>query len=280
MKSVTKIQLALVTGALILIVLLLFANTKLPQKLDEPEKEQSHDDVHLSIESIVNSLKEKLQESQKQKAETLEKELTISKDKTSVYKNLVQYWSAELNQPIASAYYSEQLAIADSNETNWLDAANRYLVSSRFTNEHQKTIVINKAIVCFEKALEINPNNIDAKISLASCYVESPQPMKGIGMLREIEKTDSNNVNLQLNFAYFSQRAGEYDRAIKRFEKVLALKPDFIEAYVHIADAYEKTGNKEKAIENLEKYVSLVDDNTIKQEIKKYINELSQGGKQ
>jgi len=98
--------------------------------------------------------------------------------------------------------------------------------------------------------------------------------MKGIGMLKEVEKTDSNNVNLQLNFAFFSEKSGQWDRAIARFQKVLRIKPDFIEAYLHLADAYQQKGDKLKAIESLEKYVTLVDDVTIKTEIQDYINKL------
>jgi tetratricopeptide (TPR) repeat protein len=94
-------------------------------------------------------------------------------------------------------------------------------------------------------------------------------------MLREIEKTDSNNVNLQLNFAFFSEKSGQWDRAIARFNKVLKIQPDFIEAYLHLADAYQQKGDKANAIESLKKYVALVDDVTIKTEVQDYINKLT-----
>ncbi|MBA3706381.1 MAG: tetratricopeptide repeat protein [Bacteroidetes bacterium] len=89
-----------------------------------------------------------------------------------------------------------------------------------------------------------------------------------------MEKTDSNNVNLQLNFAFFSEKSGQWDKAIARFEKILRIKPDFIEAYLHLADAYQQKGDKAKAIESLETYIKLVDDVTIKTEIQEYINKL------
>ena len=68
----------------------------------------------------------------------------------------------------------------------------------------------------------------------------------GVEILKEVEKTDSNNVNLQLNFAFFSEKSGQWDRAIRRFQKVLVIQPDFIEAYLHLADAYEQQGQKNK----------------------------------
>jgi tetratricopeptide (TPR) repeat protein len=128
---------------------------------------------------------------------------------------------------------------------------------------------------CFEKVLEQDPTDVETKINLASCYVEgSSDPMKGIAMLREVEKTDSNNVNLQLNFAFFSEKSGQWDKAIKRFEKVLKIKPDLIDVYLHLADAYKEKGDTQNAIKSLETYLSLVDDVLIKTEIQNYINKL------
>nr|MBA3972271.1 tetratricopeptide repeat protein [Bacteroidota bacterium] len=153
----------------------------------------------------------------------------------------------------------------------------RYYAATRFAEEADRHLLFDKAIESFGHVLELNPNNIDARISLASCYVEgSSEPMKGIGMQKEIEKTDSNNVNLQLNFAFFSERSGQWDKAIARFEKVLRIKPDFIEAYLHLADAYQQKGDKVNAVKSLETYISKVDDITIKTEIQDYINKLSQ----
>ena len=128
---------------------------------------------------------------------------------------------------------------------------------------------------CYQSGLKIEPNNSEAKIMLASCYVEgSNDPMKGISMLREIEKTDSNNVTLQLNFAFFSVKSQQWDRAIRRFEKILEIDSTYIEAYLHLADAYEQMGKKDKTIEMLEKYKVRTDDALARQEIEKYIQQL------
>jgi len=188
---------------------------------------------------------------------------------------MIDMWDS-LRNPSVAAYYMEQAAQASPTESNWMEAANRYYAATRFVDEANRPVLFGKATEGFEHVLELNPKNLDAKINLASCYVEgSPDPMKGIGMLREIEKTDSNNVNLQLNFAFFSEKSGQWDRAIARFKKVLKIQPDFIEAYLHLADAYQQKGDKANAIESLKKYVALVEDVTIKTEVQDYINKLT-----
>lgn len=279
MKSVKTKQIAVLAGIGVIIVLLLLANTKLPKK-DEKALASEHSGAGANqsntIETLLENAKKTLKEGQKQELEQLERELKTATDKTAAFKNMVNTMDS-LKQPVISAYFVEQAAIAVPVENNWAEAGNRYYVATRFVPDAEKPTLFTKAISCFEKVMELNPANVEAKINLAACYVEGgvSDPMKGITMLREIEKTDSNNVNLQLNFAFFSEKSGQWDKAISRFKKVLKIKPDFIEAYLHLADAYQQKGDTAAAIESLKKYMNQVDDVTIKAEVQNYIDELS-----
>jgi Tfp pilus assembly protein PilF len=272
--KLNKTQIAVVSGALILSVLLLLANTKLLPKEEAPVEEHEHSET-LGFTKVVQGAIDALAANEKKAVQTLDEAIKTSPDKKRAFENMIDMWDS-LRNPSVAAYYMELAAQASPTEVNWLEAANRYYAATRFVEETNRPLLYNKAMECFNHVLEMNPKNIEAKISLAACYVEgSPDPMKGIGMLREVEKTDSNNVNLQLNFAFFSERSGQWDKAIARFEKVLRIQPDYIEAYLHLADAYIQKGDKTKAIESLKKYVSLVDDITIKTEVQDYINKLT-----
>ncbi|MDQ3046577.1 MAG: tetratricopeptide repeat protein [Bacteroidota bacterium] len=277
MKPVTIKQIALITGSLLLIVLLLLANTKPPVKKTEAvagSEHADHDHSSPDISTLIEGAKGQLSAGDKQVILKLEEELKTSANKKTAFENIVSQWDS-LRQPIAAAFYMEQAAEASPTAINWKEAGDRYYSATRFGKEGDRGLLFSRAIECYEHSLQLEPENTEAKISLASCYVEGTgDPMKGIGMLREIEKTDSTNINLQLNLAFFSERSGQWDKAIARFEKVLKIQPDFIEAYLHLADAYQQKGDKVKAIENLEKYVSVVDDITIKTEIRDYINKL------
>lgn len=272
--KLNKTQIAVVSGALVLIVLLLLANTKLLPKEEAPVAEHEHSET-ANFTKIVQSAIDALGASEKKAVQSLDEAIKTSPDKKLAFENMINMWDS-LRNPSVAAYYMELASQASPTEVNWLEAANRYYAATRFVEETNRPLLYNKAIESYNHVLEMNPKNIDAKISLAACYVEgSPDPMKGIGMLREIEKTDSTNVNLQLNFAFFSERSGQWEKAIARFEKVLKFQPDYIEAYLHLADAYIQMGDKTKAIESLKKYVALVDDVTIKTEVQDYINKLT-----
>jgi tetratricopeptide (TPR) repeat protein len=266
-----KKQIALIVGVVIVFVLLLFANTKLPSNKVEAEEESNS---NMALDNYLSKSIDALSTSAKNQVKALQKEAEDSGNKQQSFLKLVHLLDS-LRQPVAAALYSKQLAEQVSNEATLFEAANRIYNATRFVNQEIKAAFFEQAITLYQKTLELNANNTEAKISLAACYVEgSPDPMKGIGMLREIEKTDSNNVNLQMNFAFFSEKSGQWDKAIARFEKVLRIKPDFIEAYLHLADAYVNKGDKTKAIEALEKYKSLIDDTAIKTEISNYIDQL------
>ncbi|MGZ4118514.1 MAG: tetratricopeptide repeat protein [Bacteroidia bacterium] len=272
--SVNKTQIAVISGAIILIVLLLFAKTIPPPNKEEAKMSEHAGPNTIELTKLVQNGINTLTGSQKQLIQKMDEATKSSADKKTAFENIINKLDT-LRLPTVAAYYMEQAAAASPIEKNWTEAGNRYYAATRFAKEADRPILYSKAMECFQKSLDMDPKNVEVKISLAACYVEgSSEPMKGIGMLREVEKTDSNNVNLQLNFAFFSEKSGQWDRAIARFQKVLKIQPDFIEAYLHLADAYQQKGDKAKAIESLEKYITLVDDVTIKTEIQDYINKL------
>jgi tetratricopeptide (TPR) repeat protein len=274
MKPVTKKQIAVLAGASIIVVLLLFANTK-PIANQENTAQSGHAGVsNDEITHVVEEGLASLTPTQKSDVQKLKLALDNAGDKKKAFEQLISMCDS-VRQPIAAAYYMEQAAIASGSEKNWAEAGKRYYTSVGFTQPAHKTMLFSKATDCFEKALALDPGDVEAKIGLAGCYVEgSAQPMKGIALLKEVEKVDSNNVNLQLSFAFFSEKSGQWDKAIKRFEKVLAVRPDLIDVYLHMADAYRQMGDTQNAIKSLEKYITLVDDVLIKTEIQNYINQL------
>ena len=269
--KLNKTQVSVIIGSVILIVLLLFANTKLPKK-EVAESGHAGAAKNETVD-LLEATKNNLSAEQKQKYKDSEAMINVSADKKSVFETIILQWDS-LRQPVISAHFKEEEAAAFPSEKNWQEAGNRYYALANLLKE-QRTTLYAKAIDCYEKTLQQNPNNTEVKIDLAACYVEKgDNPMKGIGMLRELEKTDSNNVKLQLNFAYFSIKSGQWDKAITRLQKVLKLKPDYYEIYLHLADVYEQKGDKEMSKKYLEKFVTETDDLTLKNEFQGYINKL------
>ena len=98
--------------------------------------------------------------------------------------------------------------------------------------------------------------------------------MAGVKMLLDVVAKNPNHINALINLGYFAIQSGQYDKAIARFEKVLEVDPGFKEAYLYLADIYVKTGKKDIAIKNLEKYRGMIDDNDVIAQVDDYIKEL------
>lgn len=270
MTLARKTQIGLIAIAVVLFVLLFLAPTN--QKVEPVQKTEHQQET--SVEPFLKMALKSLKPEEKTAHDNLVSLAANTKSDTA-FVPLVLFWD-KLKRPDFASYYAEKMADRLQTSAAYNKAGDRYYYAVRFIKDpNEVPALYQSAVRCYEKALEKDPKNTDAKIQLAACYVEgSPDPMKGISLLREVEKVDSNNVKLQLSFAFFSAKSAQWDKAIKRFENVLKIDPLYIEAYLHLADAYEQQNNKEKTIEMLQKYAELTQDAMAKQEVLKYIEQL------
>ncbi len=257
-----------IISSCLLFVLLYIANKKSPLVLNTTAKAPTDLKVNrpLVFSQYIDSISKTLDQASLVRLNDFKK---ISLD------SLIRFWDQQKRPEIAAQIWIEK-ATKTNTADNWMKAGERNFYAVPFSKSEQiASALYQQAMVCFEKVIEKEPNNTLAKIKLATCMVEgSNDPMKGITLLREIEKTDSNNIELQLNFAFFSVKSRQFDKAILRFNKVLKINPNYVQAYLHLADVYEQMGNKSKTIESLRTYVDLISDPVAKEEINKYINQL------
>ncbi|WP_317899065.1 tetratricopeptide repeat protein [Aurantibacillus circumpalustris] len=268
-----KKQLLLVLGALVLFVLLFIAPKLAPKNSEKTGLDQNSEKAKVSTDGnlsvYLNLATKNVSLDQKGNIDKLLAEKN--------YDSLAFTWT-KLKRPDLAAHYAEELAKVKNTSDTWFNAGNRYYYSVQFIQDKSEVPVLYQcAMRCYNNGLKLDPKNTDAKIMLASCYVEGTQnPMEGVSRLKEIEKTDSNNVKLQLTFAFFSVKSQQLDKAINRFKKILQIDSTYIEAYLHLADAYEQRGETENTILVLEKYSSKTNDVTAQIEINKYIKQLKE----
>lgn len=189
--------------------------------------------------------------------------------------SLISFWLKQ-KRPDLAAHFEEKKAMMHNTDSAALKSGNRYYYSVQFVkDETEAPVLFACAAKMYNKSLSLNPSNFDAKLMLASCYLEaSSSPMDGISLLRELERADSNNVKLQLTFAFFSLKSGQNDKALQRFNKALRIDSNNIEIYLHLADVHERLGNTEQTILALKQYAKRTTDVTAKLEIEKYIEQL------
>jgi tetratricopeptide (TPR) repeat protein len=142
-------------------------------------------------------------------------------------------------------------------------------------DEKAKNYLSTTAVESYKAAVSIDSSVTDNRLRLASAYMEGgSQPMEGVGILLDVVKKDSNNVDALLMLGRFGIISGQYDKAIARLEKILYLQPQNSEALLMLAEAHNNLGNKEKALELLEKCKKTVNSPELKSEIDKYIQSI------
>jgi tetratricopeptide (TPR) repeat protein len=270
MKNTRTLQVVVVVCSVIIFVLLFIANKKPVKKAEDmPEKANAGQviDTKVYVDALISALPEK----DKKAFESLDKKAT---DTTGI--NAVVEFFNTRKLPVASCFFYQKKAEKINTAKIWCDAGNRYFYSVSFIKDKsQAQSLYQSAMFCYNKSLSIQPDYSPAKIQLASCYVEgSTDPMKGIGMLKEVEQKDTANIEVQMVLGAFAVKSGQLDKAEARYQKVLKIDPEYLRAYLFLADVYEKKGEKNKTLETLEKYVALTPDKEIREQIKKYITQL------
>jgi tetratricopeptide (TPR) repeat protein len=264
----------IITAAVVLAAVIYFA----PKKSSNQPVAQKHEHNHgFNGEEFLATAKKSLPFDAIARVETFEKE--IAKSQTlSAYDSAATIYD-KAKRPDAAAIYFERKAEKEKTESNYLNAAYRFFDGFKMAKDSTTlNHFVERAIYNYEKVLEINPNNLNAKTDLGICYAEgSANPMKGILMLRDVVSANPKHENAQLNLGFLSVKSGQYDKAQERFDKVLEINPARLDVYIFKAQTFYQSGNKEKAIEYFEKFKQYSNDNELIAEVDRFIKDIKAG---
>ena len=276
-----KPQLILILSGLLLFSVLYFFTPRFTAK-EAIASNQSAENQVVTTESILNTAKLALSESQKISLLSIENQLikaNNAQDSLKSYKALTRFWADSAQKLAPYLYFSYSAALLENSEKSLTFAA-QLLVDNLLTPDAPPALlpwIAGNAKVLLEKALVINPKNDSAKINLGACYLFgnlSDNPMQGITKIKEVVDIDSTNTYGQFILALGGKKSGQYDKAIERFLTVIKIQPNHIEAMIHLAECYELTDQKALAIEWYTKVSNSVNIPEAKEAISKRIQEL------
>jgi predicted Zn-dependent protease len=176
----------------------------------------------------------------------------------------------KLQKPALSAYYYNRLADARKSDPKiWALAGKKYFeAQGMFTGTPPYAYFVSESMKAYDRALALNPKDLDSKADQAVNFIEGKQePMKGVGMLREILQIDSNNRQALLYLGVLSMQSGQYPKAIGRFKKLAGLDPGHADYHRYLGEAYISAGQKAEGRAELEKYKSMITDPRQKEEV-------------
>lgn len=257
MKGAT-LRIILIAGTVLLSVLLYFAPGQLNREKSEGTAQTTGRSAEgFNADDLLSSAEGALDSTQIKNLEFLKDALKKNGDKdTASLDALGRFWDRN-NIPAASAIWFERKAEVLKSEGGFLDAAYRYFDAFRMANDTTvRSEMVRKSIANYQKVLEINPKNLNAKTDLGACYADGTnEPMKGIMLLREVIAENPKHEMAQYNLAMLSVKSGQLDKAIERFNTVLEINPKRVEINFYLGQVYLQKGDTTQAIKSYEEFI-------------------------
>lgn len=230
-----------------------------------------------SFDSILAASRAALPQTASGELANIEKELAAIHDSSkmaAIFVRMAHVWEINKFQPVA-AYYGAKAAKLENSQKK-LNFAGQFFLDLMHGDSISQSVQLweaNEAIECFKRSLEIEPDNDTTKLLLASTYIDGTgETMQGVQMLLALTREKPDNLPANLLLGRLAVKSGQFDKAIKRFEGILAKYPDNSEALYFMAEAYKGKGDKQKAIELFEKCKKIVNKPEFSREIDQYIN--------
>jgi thioredoxin-like negative regulator of GroEL len=278
-----KSQIALVAAAAVLVVaLFVFGERTTPFEMpNQQETTINEEAIEVDFNKIVASVKNKLNQNARDSVESIEKMLVKTvgdKTKQSEYLNsLSEIWGKQ-QYPEIAAFYANETAKKDSVLKNWKNAAQKSATAFRVAHDSTKlkNYFVDKAIYAYQNVLNIDSNDVDAKLDMATCYIDGKpqQPMIGILMIREIAEKDTTNFKANYLLARLSMMSGQFDKAVARLKRVRLIDPTNYEPLLMLSDAYLSLNQKENAIDALKDCKKLLKNPNFAAAIEEQINRI------
>lgn len=109
------------------------------------------------------------------------------------------------------------------------------------------------AKVGMDKALQLEPNNVDVLLGVASVTFALGQIDLSIELLERVVTLDPLRLEGLASLAHRYRVRGRYEEALKKYRQVLALYPENIWAPLNIIELYVHQGNPERALAEINK---------------------------
>lgn len=234
----------------------------------------------ITIDSILSHAKENLTSAQETRLNFLENSISrgdVLVQKIHVFHQLARFWSDSVRVFEPYAWYTAEGARLENSEKSLTFAAHLFLENLK--GEENPALKQWKALQAkdlFERSLKVSQHNDSSEVGLGAVYLYGGMgsPMEGIQKIRKVADEHPENVYAQMTLGHASVISGQLNKGAERFENVLKLQPTNLETILSLADVYERSGDKTKAIKWYKESLALINIPGLKAEVEKRIIEL------
>lgn len=98
-----------------------------------------------------------------------------------------------------------------------------------------------------DKALKLAPNSVLAVTNMGNYYAKQKMPAEARKWFARAAELDPHSPFAHIGIGIQSVRLQEMDKAVEHLMQAVALKPDFVEAYLLLAAIHDQAGRKDEA---------------------------------
>jgi len=265
----TRIFLIVVSAALIWLIFLLPKvvvdnDNELeggPNAAKKPSSE-AHAPVPEGIQQVIRNLRVQLHE-----GTANEKNAIFADSLANLYQSAGKFDS--------SAWFAEEASKFFNTIESWIKAGDQYYQAYTLALDQTTQVhFAEKTREFYQKALDANPNLLDAKTKMAMTYLSSKSPMQGIKMLREVLEEDPQNELALFNMGMLSVQSGQHDKAVERLETLVKINPNHTQGQLLLGIAWMKLGDNVKAKAHFEKVKLMDKDPAVQATVDSYLKDL------
>ncbi|MBF0445778.1 MAG: tetratricopeptide repeat protein, partial [Magnetococcales bacterium] len=116
---------------------------------------------------------------------------------------------------------------------------------------------LDKAIACYHRVLELQPNNPQAIGNMAAALQVTGDLKKAVAYYRKALDIQPDNGNVLSNLGLALTELGDLDDGVKILKKAVAVVPGFATAYYNLGNALQKQNRLHEAIENFNQAIRI-----------------------
>jgi Flp pilus assembly protein TadD len=121
---------------------------------------------------------------------------------------------------------------------------------------------VDEAIEHFQRALQINPDYMEAHYNLGCALIQKGNVDEAITHFQKALQIKPNGAEVHINLGCALLQKGNMDEAITHFQKALQIEPDSAEAHINLGNALLTKGRMDEAIVQYQKALQIEPDNT------------------
>lgn len=230
-------------------------NKQYAKALDIAEKWQQDEDKKVQgylLESLVLDKQKKLTAAK----ELLNQVLTLDSNNVAALYRLAAYAHQDKNTELAFDYYTQVLQQQPQHIRAMINFTR--LVASTLS---QNKVFLDKATSFYQAELSNLPENNYLKLGLAYIYKLDKNYKDAIALLQAIASSNEPILGIEIALGDLHKEKGDFSAAINAYQKYTNESPDDLKATQKLLAMYERTGQLDKALQQVNKSLSGNQDN-------------------